>query len=1716
MTKTKNIVISGTNFWNPGDDFVRDGVIRILHELFPGYQLNFLFYNFNQDFFPQNKFTGIHNMAAEGDLDQYKGFIDYVVIAGLSAGTEIKDLYNWIIKNDLTDRVFLIGAGYENDYVDKHIRQEPELTIFKNARVITGRTSKAPEIIKELGLPFHHINCPAILSVPAVKNISPDKKLERLAFSIQLPHEFGILNHACAKEMYLLSIQLISELTPGYEIEVIAHHKSEYFHFLNLFKKHNVNIPVIFSSYYQDLFEIYKNYDAIITTRLHSSLFANGFGIPGIILNDTDRHTYCLEGFPHSVWVNSKEKFYHEFEKLKKKDLAEIANEAGSFKKQLLAKYVVVLKDKFNVSKTENLEPLKSKDILKINNENNLLALPANLDLPVHFFTIVLNGKPFIDYHINVFKNLPFKWHWHIVEGVADLKNDTAWSLQNGAQISKELHNNGVSNDGTSEYLDELKKQYSNNITIYRKGNSAFWNGKLEMVNAPLQNIKEECVLWEIDVDELWTTKQLIRGRQIYINHPKKTASYYFCHFLVGEKLAITSMDTYGNHTSYEWLRTWRYMPGDRWMSHEPPRLCRKSSSGEWKDLGKVNPFMHDVTSSHNLVFQHYAYVLPTQLGFKEKYYGYKNALSQWNNLQKQRQFPVLLKNYFDWVDDEAVVDLFEKYSVQPLAYMKNWDWEFYFPDEKEGEIKKILFLRPDSIGDNIIASSMLEPINRKYPDAGIILLCQDHIAELYENVSFINEIIPLDKTKYNSDINYKKEFNNKLKSLKIDILLNTVYSREPITDDIVKQINAEEIIGFSGDTSNIGQQELEQNNLFYSKLIVVNDKQNELEKYSSFLDELGIEHGELKPAAFICKEEDRFAEEYLSSKNINPDKVISLFPYTQWSIKDYNNFSTLLNSPDFSGNTFLILGGKENFEKSEELVSNAANNVYNLAGKTSLLQTAALIKKSKLLVGSDTSGSHIACAVDTPNVVVMGGGHFGRFMPYSNLTSLVTNPIICYGCNWKCKFDKAYCINDISSALLVSAVKDALHSKSGKARIYFSDNSNSGNVKASSSIISKYLSQGKTELKHIPVSLSSDKNEVIQFQNLPRISVITPSFNQASYIEQTIKSVLDQNYPNFEHIIIDGGSTDGTINILKKYPHLNWVSEKDRGQSDALNKGFNLANGEIVAWINSDDWYEPGTFIEAARFFEENECKNVVMGNCNLVDEDGKIFDRVINYERGFEELRNYKVPRSIPTQPAIFFRKKILEEVGLLDLNLRYTMDYDLWMRFSKKDHFFHINRTFANYRFHKDAKIGDRNWEKIYPECERIKQKYDTDDENPLVSVIIPCYNYAKYLPEAVNSVVNQSYSNWEIIIVNDGSTDNTIDVAHELISSNPKRKIKLISQDNSGNPAVSRNSGIAESNGKYILPLDADDILAKDALKLYVDAAGKSTSKNIVVYGWLKTFDATSNLWQTRNFQPYEILRKTLIPYCSMFHRSVWQTQNGYSTNVGYEDWDFWIGAVENGTGFINLPQITTLRRETENNSRQKSDRKKHELNIAGIIKNHQNSFEDEEIKWATFYLNNYVESVNGKIHQAAKELYPSAVSILVFHYPELYDKEEVEWAKRYLTDHPFEIRKGIQKNAANNPGLSKQDWIVKLVNKGVDDLKNNRCDEALVNFNEALRFAPGIPEIRYGKAVALANVGKIKDARGELEEILKIKPDHVQARQFLVEINSKNLNEVINN
>lgn len=357
--------------------------------------------------------------------------------------------------------------------------------------------------------------------------------------------------------------------------------------------------------------------------------------------------------------------------------------------------------------------------------------------LPIQFFTIVLNGEPFVRYHIDILKQLPFGWHWHIVEGVAELNHDTAWSVRLGGRVSEELHRNGRSYDGTTKYLDELAREYPNNITIYRKPEGVFWDGKREMVNAPLTNIQEECLLWQIDVDELWTVEQICTARQMFINNPDKTAAFYWCWYFVGEKLVISTRNCYAQNPQQEWLRTWKFKPGAFWAAHEPPVLVESLPDGQLKNVADQNPFLHEETEDNGLVFQHFAYVTEEQLRFKEKYYGYRNAVAQWKVLQHTK-LPVTLREYFSWVEDGTQVDSANACGVVPIAQRESDGnvWRFLQPDEVQQQLAQIQKPIPIVIVDGVFFQLY---------QTGIARVWESLLKEWAEN-SFREHIIVLDR----------------------------------------------------------------------------------------------------------------------------------------------------------------------------------------------------------------------------------------------------------------------------------------------------------------------------------------------------------------------------------------------------------------------------------------------------------------------------------------------------------------------------------------------------------------------------------------------------------------------------------------------------------------------------------------------------------------------------------------------------------------------------------------------------------------------------------------------------------------------------------------------------------------------------------------------------------------------------------------------------------
>jgi glycosyltransferase involved in cell wall biosynthesis len=232
----------------------------------------------------------------------------------------------------------------------------------------------------------------------------------------------------------------------------------------------------------------------------------------------------------------------------------------------------------------------------------------------------------------------------------------------------------------------------------------------------------------------------------------------------------------------------------------------------------------------------------------------------------------------------------------------------------------------------------------------------------------------------------------------------------------------------------------------------------------------------------------------------------------------------------------------------------------------------------------------------------------------------------------------------------------------------------------------------------------------------LPLVSIITPSFNQARYLEATIQSVLSQNYTRLEYIIVDGGSTDGSVEIIKKYEGKLawWVSEKDQGQTDAINKGLAHAKGDILAWINSDDAYEPNAISSAVDFLQAHPEIGLVYGDANYINEAGSVIGRFPAAQTDLVRLRRGYV--HIPQQAA-FFRADLWRAVGPLDPSFYFAMDYDLWIRLATRSQVKYIPQTWADFRLHTSGKTisaDDRCW----PEMLRVHYR----DGGNFLSVIV----------------------------------------------------------------------------------------------------------------------------------------------------------------------------------------------------------------------------------------------------------------------------------------------------------------------------------------------------------------------------------------------------------
>ncbi|TFG46768.1 MAG: glycosyltransferase, partial [Candidatus Brocadiia bacterium] len=688
-----------------------------------------------------------------------------------------------------------------------------------------------------------------------------------------------------------------------------------------------------------------------------------------------------------------------------------------------------------------------------------------------------------------------------------------------------------------------------------------------------------------------------------------------------------------------------------------------------------------------------------------------------------------------------------------------------------------------------------------------------------------------------------------------------------------------------------------------------------ELEHHRDSLKGLGINAHSLQPAVWIKPEDEQFSENIFNQYNLNPDKTIALFAAAQFDHRVYQHYGKALSEFCRKNNFKVIaLGAQQDYEINRKNLDAIGVESFNLSGKTTILQSAAIIKLCKMAVGAETSLAHIACAVGTPNVILLGGGHFGRFIPYSPLTSIACLPLECYGCNWGCRYRTPHCVKDLAPQVLSEALKQTFEIPSQKSRIFIQGNSlwqrdpekpqwkscedliNINNVEIipvgsdtphpernidntevrqaaynlfrQKPLIAKSITPKNEFGKKIP----AEKKMSIEIPNillkskidLPYISIVTPSYNQSKYLEECIDSILSQKYPNLEYIIMDGGSTDGSIEIIKKYEkHLAyWQSKPDGGQYKAIEEGFRRSTGEIMAWINSDDKHHPDSLFKAAYIFNKHADIEWITARPTAWNSQGQLISvGPVPVWDGKEHNRTGRKEHYIQ-QEATFWKRTLWNKAGAkLNTQLQFAGDFELWVRFFKHAQLYSVDTLLGGFRHHTNQKTKV-SMEKYYQEAEQTVQAEQADNQSaclrtapePLpfenkdffifkalalnsqvtenkpgsllpdnasgykydVSIVLSTKDRAQLLDQMLNSLEDAVAGlNYELIVIEGDSSDNT----SEILGKHGVTKIyNELEHLGSGKHSWSQlyNFGFSKARGKWAMYASDDIIFSKNCI------------------------------------------------------------------------------------------------------------------------------------------------------------------------------------------------------------------------------------------------------------------------------------------------------------
>lgn len=565
----------------------------------------------------------------------------------------------------------------------------------------------------------------------------------------------------------------------------------------------------------------------------------------------------------------------------------------------------------------------------------------------------------------------------------------------------------------------------------------------------------------------------------------------------------------------------------------------------------------------------------------------------------------------------------------------------------------RVLIVKPDGIGDYLLLRNFIEDLvnSNKFKNCKFDLLYNKALSSLpYElDQEIFSNFIPIDKVRLKFSSSYCYYFASKLIRKKYKSCIYACHSREYEFDRLICNFSiADELIASNGDLTNITlahKNEMDPKYDFLAKSLTRDTSEFERNRYffSQIID------GSVTRKLHIA-----------ITPKANFKRTIVVFPGAgvkkrQWSPK---NFGTILKwLHKHYDCKIIICGGHNDIQLASQICNYAELDKTEtiLSGKLSFHEFIEVLGSSALLLSNETSAVHAAAATNTRTVCISNGNHFGRFNPYDeNYYPIKTIypdekfylPEYKKKLIHQCAQESDWDINSIS----VQTIKKAL----------------------------------VRQLNLTPIKRKEKTSDLL------KISIIIPSFNQGDYIEETIVSIISQNYKNLELIIIDGNSTDQTLSIIEKYKkHIHyWVSEPDKGQTEAINKGLSICTGDVVNWINSDDLLAKGALQKINQAFKQHPKKNCIIGNYV----EFSVNHEVVISEKVTNKLLYEMLKHPIIKQPSTFYRKSAFETIGFLNETLNYTMDLDFWFRylwFYGSSRCFDTDFNIAKFRIHADSK-------------------------------------------------------------------------------------------------------------------------------------------------------------------------------------------------------------------------------------------------------------------------------------------------------------------------------------------------------------------------------------------------------------------------------------------